>query len=280
LGVKYVLEGGVRKAADQVRITVQLADATTGTELWAERYDRPLGNVFALQDEIVRRIVTTLNLQLSLSRQGVLIPRTTDNFEAYDDLLRGTHYWLSISTDGNAKARLIFEKAIALDPNYALAYALLGRNYVDGDVHLLSPDPNGLELAFQKGQQAIARDDSLPEAHILLAMIYDIRGQLGQAATEAQRSIALDPNDAAAYATLALVMNAMGKPAEALVAAEQAIRLSPLTTVYLVQLGWAYTQLGRYDEAILVLKRDLPFSDLLWEHVIGRAGASRNKPQG
>jgi adenylate cyclase len=89
LGVKYVLEGSVRKAAEQVRITVQLADATTGAEIWAERYDRPLRDVFALQDEIVRRIVTTLNLQLALSQKGFVIPRTTENLEAYDDLLRG-----------------------------------------------------------------------------------------------------------------------------------------------------------------------------------------------
>jgi adenylate cyclase len=85
LGVKYVLEGSVRKAGDRVRITARLADATTGAELWAERYDRPLRDVFALQDEIVRRIVTTLNLQLALSQQGFLIPRSTENLEAYDD---------------------------------------------------------------------------------------------------------------------------------------------------------------------------------------------------
>jgi tetratricopeptide (TPR) repeat protein len=117
------------------------------------------------------------------------------------------------------------------------------------------------------GQQAIARDDSLPGAHSLLAMIYDLQGQLDQAATEARRSIALDPNDADGYNALALVMNAMGKPAEALVAAEKLIRLDPLITVWLYQLGTAYTQLGRYEEAIPVLKRDLAFSDLLWEHV-------------
>ena len=97
LGVKYVLEGSVRKAAGQVRITVQLADATTGDELWAERYDRPLHDVFALQDEIVRRIVTTLNLQLALSQKGILIPRTTENLEAYDDLLRGTEYFIQLN---------------------------------------------------------------------------------------------------------------------------------------------------------------------------------------
>jgi adenylate cyclase len=89
LGVKYVLQGSVRKAGGEVRITVQLADATTGTELWAERYDRPLRDVFAVQDEIVRRIVTTLNLQLDLTQKGFMLPRSTENLEAYDDFLRG-----------------------------------------------------------------------------------------------------------------------------------------------------------------------------------------------
>ena len=99
LGVEYVLEGSVRKAADRVRITVQLADTSTGAELWAEHYDRPLRDVFALQDEIVRRIVTTLNLQISLSRRGLVYPRSTENLEAYDDLLRGTEYLMSLTRD-------------------------------------------------------------------------------------------------------------------------------------------------------------------------------------
>jgi TolB-like protein/Tfp pilus assembly protein PilF len=270
LGVKYVLEGGVRKATDQVRITVQLADATTGTELWAESYDGRLGNVFALQDEIVRKIVTTLHLQLTLAQQGYLIPRTTDNFTAYDNVLRGAHYFLTFTTDGNAKARQMFEKAIALDPNYAEAYALLGWTYLEADVLLLSPDTNSLELAFQMGQQAIARDDSLPVAHRLLAEIYAHQGQYDQAATEAKRSIALDPNFPNSYSDLADLMNTTARPAEALVAAKKAMRLDPLnpaTSGYLYQLGLAYTLLGRYEEAIPLLKRDLALSDSLWDHV-------------
>jgi len=126
LGVKYVLEGGVRKAGGQVRITVQLADGTTGEELWAERYDRPLRDVFALQDEIVRRIVTTLNLQLTLAQQGLLIRRTTENLEAYDDLLRGAHYFMTLTKDGNAKARHMLEKAIALDPKLCIGICATG----------------------------------------------------------------------------------------------------------------------------------------------------------
>ena len=151
LGVKYVLEGSVRKAGDQVRITARLVDATTGAELWAERYDRPLRDVFGLQDEIVRRIVTTLNLQLALAQRGVLIPRSTENLEAYDDLLRGVEDFLPFTRDGNAKSRLMFEKAIGLDPKYALAYAFLGWNYFDGVQFGFDSDPNGLMLALGNG---------------------------------------------------------------------------------------------------------------------------------
>jgi tetratricopeptide (TPR) repeat protein len=215
----------------------------------------------------VHRIVTTLNLQLTLRRQGVLVPRTTDNSEAYDDLLRGLHYFLTLTPDGNAKAREMFEKAIALDPHYAAAYDLLGENYLCADVFLLSPDTNNLELAFKMGQQAIALDDSDPAAHNLLAGVYTRTGQYDQAASELRRSIALDPNFAGAYDLLARVMNDTGRPAEALVTAEKAIRLNPLFAPFLEQLGTAYTRLGRYEEAIPVLKRGLASSDLLWEHV-------------
>jgi tetratricopeptide (TPR) repeat protein len=258
----------VRKIGDQVRITVQLADATTGAELWAERYDRPMKDIFALQDKIVRRIVTTLNLQLSLAQQGFPVPRTTENLEAYDNVLRGTEYLLTFTKDGNAKARQMFEKAITLDPKYAAAYAGLGSNYFLGQALLLSPDPRGLERAFQLLQQAIALDDSLSVAHSILAEIYVQNGQDAEAVTEAERGIALDPNSALAYSSLADVMNNMWKPAEALVAAEKGMRLDPRNNGrYLVQQGWAYTQLGRYEEAIPLLKQDLARSNFLWDHV-------------
>jgi TolB-like protein/cytochrome c-type biogenesis protein CcmH/NrfG len=269
LGVKYVLGGGVRKAGDQVRITVQLADATTGEELWAERYDRPLRDIFALQDEIVRRIVTTLDLQLTLAQRGLLIPRTTDNLEAYDDVLRGTEYRLSETKDGNAKARQMFEKAIALDPKYARAYAGLGLNYFLGWAHLLSPDPNGLERASQLEQQAIALDDSLSPAHHSLAVIYVHKGHYDQAVTEAERAIALDPNSPVGYFCLAEVMNNTARPAEALAAVEKAMRLDPRNRDnYLLEQGVAYTHLGRYEEAIPALKRDLALTNNLWDHVL------------
>jgi tetratricopeptide (TPR) repeat protein len=256
--VKYVLGGGVRKAGDQVRITVQLADATTGEELWAERYDRRMKDVFALQDEIVRRIVTTLNLQLTLAQQGFLASRTTENIDAYDDVLRGTEYLLTFNKDGNAKARQMFEKAIELDPKYADAYSSLGSNYWFGWALQLSPDPNALDRASQLARQAIALDESLPRAHIVLSYTYLYKRQYDQAATEAERAVALDPNSALGYEALATIVGESGKPGETVDFAEKAIRLDPQGRYrYLGYEGWAYTQMGRYAEAIPIFKLNL-----------------------
>jgi TolB-like protein/DNA-binding winged helix-turn-helix (wHTH) protein/predicted Zn-dependent protease len=255
LGVRYVLEGSVRKAADRVRVTVQLADTTTGAEMWAEHYDRPLRDVFALQDEIVRRIVTTLNLQIGLSKQGVVIPRSTENLEAYDDLLRGTEYLLSFTRDGNAKARQMLEKAIELDPRYSLAHAFLGLNYYLASALSFDRDPDTLERSLYLARQAVALDDSLAFAHSVLAQTYVAKEQYEQALTEAQRCIALDPNAAFGYSVLGVVLAIQGSPSEAIAAIEKAMRLDPRNSVnYLWVEGWAYTFLGRWDRAVAALK--------------------------
>jgi adenylate cyclase len=268
LGVKYVLGGSVRKAGEQVRITVQLADASTGAELWAERYNRPLRDVFAVQDEIVRRIVTTLDLQLNLAQQGVLIPRSTESLEAYDDLLRGMEYFSSGTKSGNLKARQMFEKAIELDPKYAMAYAALGENYYVGWILLFNPEPNGLEQALRMEQQAVALDDSLSGAHSVLAAIYVMEGQDDQAVTEAQLGVALDPNSASGYLWLAEVLDSLWKPAEGLVAAEKAVRLDPRNPdQYLSVHGWAYTMLGQWENSIVALKRySARYPEDFWSH--------------
>jgi adenylate cyclase len=266
LGVKYVLQGSVRKAGGQVRITVQLADASSGAELWAERYNRSLRDVFAVQDEIVRRIVTTLNLQLNLAQQGIVIPRSTENLEAYDDVLRGTEYLFSFTKSGNTKARQMFERAIKLDPKYAAAYVLWGHNYyLAGNL-----EPNGLKQALHMEQQALALDDSLSAAHSALALIYEAEGQNDQAVTEAQRGIALDPNSSTGFLALAEVLNVQLKPAAALTAADKAMRLDPRNyEMYLFQQGFAYTQLGNWKEAASALKVfSASHPDHLWSHVL------------
>src|SRR5216683_3838919 len=268
LGVKYILEGSVRKEADQVRTTAQLVDATSGADLWAQHYDRPLRDIFALQDEIVQRIATTLNLQLTLEERGILVRKQTDNLDAYDNFLRGMEYYYSFTKDGNAKARQMFEKAIELDPKYADAYAWLGQNYFIGWGNLWSP-ANALDRAFQLAQQAIALDDSRPFPHTVLGTIYLFKRQYAEAFTEAQRAIALGPNDASGYEWLAWIMNNTRRRAEAIDLAEKAMRLDPRNhDRYLYIEGWSYTQMGRYEEAVPILKRYLASYALPWQFLL------------
>src|SRR6266851_10417888 len=129
LGVRYVLEGSVQKANNRVRINVQLIDATTSGHLWAERYDRELQDIFALQDEVTQRVVAALQVKLAEGEQEHLVRKNTDNVEAYDSLLRGRTYYLRYTKEANAQARQMFEHAIELDSQYADAYTGLGATY-------------------------------------------------------------------------------------------------------------------------------------------------------
>jgi adenylate cyclase len=262
LGVKYVLEGSVRKADNQVRITAQLVDATTGDHLWAEHYDRPLRDIFSLQDEIVQRIVTTLNLQLTLEERGLLFKKRTASLEAYDDFLRALEYTLSITKDGNEKARQALEKAIALDPKYSDAYAELGSVYFIDVVSQWTRDPHVFDQIFQAAQKAITFDDSNAFAYTLLSTAYMfVKKDYDQSLTAAERAIAIDPNSARGCASLAYVLEYSGRPAEGIQAVEKAMRLDPRNSEvppgYLVLKAQGYTLMGRYGEAIPFFKEYL-----------------------
>jgi adenylate cyclase len=268
MGVRYVLEGSVLKSGDQLRINAQLIDATTGYHLWSQRYDRPLKDIFALQDEIVQKIVTTLKLQLSLQEQGYIVRKTTDNLEAYDYYLRGWEYNWRFTKEANAQARQMWEKAVALDPQYAEAYEGLGWTYYR-EWLWWSVDPRNLERALALAQQALALDDSLPNAHSLLSFLYAEKQQYDQALAEGERAIALDSNNADSYANQAAVLNRAGRPEEALRMMEQAMRLNPrYPPFYFWYLGWTYRLTGRYAEAIAALKECISRSpNLMGAHV-------------
>jgi adenylate cyclase len=263
LGVRYALEGSVRKADSQVRITTQLVDATTGYHLWSERYDRPLQDIFALQDEIVQKIVTTLKLQLALWEQGWQVRKTTDNLEAYDSYLRGTEAFARARLDGtkkevNEQARQMFERAIELDPQYAAAYVGLGWTSFQDWFWRWSQDPQTLERALALAQRAMALDDSLPRSHLLAAAVYQFQKQHEQAIAEAQSAIALDPNNADGYVVLGGSLTLAGRPEEGIELTEKAMRLHPhYPIVYLNNLAIAYRLAGRYEEAIAPYKRVL-----------------------
>ena len=288
LGVRYVLEGSVQKAGEHIRIVTQLIDTTTGGHLWSQRYDRPLHDLFALQDEIVQKIVTTLKLQLTLQEQGYVVRKHTDNLEAYDAFLRGQEYHFRFTKEANAQARQLYEKAIELDPQYAEAYARLGWTYWVEWGFRWSADPQTMERALALAQQALALDDSLPTAHSLLSIVYAQKQQYDQAIAEGERAVALDPNDADSYAGQAQVLNFAGRPEEALQSVEQAMRLNPRCPPwYLFQVGLAYRMTGRYAEAIATQKeaisRDPNFSyahlqlasSYLWQWIAQQSPAAQ-----
>jgi adenylate cyclase len=270
MGVRYVLEGSVRKAADQVRVTAQLIDATTGGHLWSQRYDRPFKDIFALQDEIVQKIVTTLKLQLTLREQGFLVRKTTDNLEAYDYYLRGLEHFARRTKEANIQAQQMFEKAIALDPQYAEAHAMLGVVYWWNGANQWSPTPQAWEQAFALGQQAVTLNDSVFAAHVLLGAIYMGKKQYEQATVEAERAISLAPNSSQGYVTLVAVLNVTGQAEKAIEVIKQAQRLDPHSWVlYQMTLGWSYLLTRRHDEAIATQQRVLSRTrDMLDPHLI------------
>jgi len=256
LGVRYLLEGSVRKAGNRVRITAQLVDATTGYHVWAERYDRELKDVFALQDEVTQKIVRVLAVKLTVPEKGRLGRAPTRNLEAYDDVLRGLEYHRRTTKEANADARKMFARAVELDPEYAMAYAALGWAHLQAWQFQWSRDPETLQRAFELAQQAIAHDDSLAGPHSLLGQVYLWRKEHERAIAQAERAVALAPNGADGYETLAEVLAWSGRAEEAIGYIKQAMRLDPqYPFFYLWTLGHAYYLTGRNDEAIATLKK-------------------------
>jgi adenylate cyclase len=264
LGVRYVLEGSVRKAGDQVRLTAQLIDATQDQHLWSERYDRPLQDIFALQDEIRQRIVFALTVKLTPEEQARFKTAPTNNLEAYDYYLRGWQLASRNTKETNVQARQMFEKALELDPQYAGAYTGLGFTYWLEWFSQWSADPQNLARAEEMLQKATALDESLPRAHAALGMVKLLQKQYAQATAEMERALALDPSFAQGYANLSHVLIAVGRPEEAVEAAKKAVRLDPRQFQHLNPLGWAYVITGQYEEAIPVLKKVLTYNPTLW----------------
>jgi adenylate cyclase len=267
LGVRYVLEGSVRRAGDQVRINAQLIDAVTGGHLWAERYDGSVTDVFALQDQVARNIVTALAVRLTGEEQGRQARTETENPQAYDAFLRGWAYYRRNTPDDVGRAVPYLEEAVALDPDYSRAHAALAAVY-STDTENSLPSGTGewiaarLGLTFEELNRRTrhhlgeALRDPVPLAYQVASRQATWQGKHEQAIAEAQRAIALDANDPVGYEAMAVALIYAGQPAEGAEMIGRAMRLDPhYTHEYLYWLGLAQFGLGRLDEAAASLTR-------------------------
>jgi adenylate cyclase len=212
LGVRYVLEGSIRKGVDKIRITAQLIDATMGHYLWAERYDRDLKDIFALQDEITLKIISALQVKLTVGEQARMTAKGTKNLEAYLKLMQASEAWGGLNKEGNALARKLVEEVIALDSNYAMAYLRLSATHLMDLTYGTTESPEkSLRRAEECVQKALFLDDSSPEAHAFLGRIYLTKRQYEKAIAEGEQALALGPNSDFVQAALAFSLYQAGR---------------------------------------------------------------------
>jgi adenylate cyclase len=259
LGVRYVLEGSVRRSEEQLRITAQLVDTKTGNHLWAERYDRKLKDIFALQDEITFKVIAALQVKLTDGEQALVTAWGTDNFEAYAKFLQGIEYARRFNAEGNLLARKMAEEIIALDPGYPQGYRLLGGTHMMDVWFGLSKSPGrSLAEAVRLYQKAIAINPSAAVTRGLLGIVYTMMRQHEKGIAQLQKAIALNPNVADNHAFFGFVLHLNGRHKEALVEIKKAIRLNPFPrSFYFMYLGNAYMYERMYDDSIAAFKMAL-----------------------
>ena len=263
LGVRYVLEGSVRRAGDRVRITAQLVDAATGHHLWAEQYDREMKDIFALQDEITIKILTAMRVKLTEGEQARREERRgPQNLDSYLKLLEGSGYLQSFNIESNILARRMAEEAIALSPESPVGYFLLASTHMmDYWLGSTKSPQESIEKAIELAQKSLALDDTLARPHGLLSHLYSTKREHEKAIAEGERAVALDPGGADVHAWYAMSLTYACKPEEAIALFQKAIRLNPFgPTWYFLQFGNALRMTGRFNEALWAFKKALQVS--------------------
>jgi adenylate cyclase len=252
LGVQFVLEGSVRKSGNMVRVNAQLVDAMTGHHVWADRYDREVEEIFAVQDEITQTIVATLAGRLEEATREAAKRKSTESLAAYDYVLRGDEDLWLYTKERTARSRDMYSKALELDPRYARAYVGVACSYASDWGFLWGEDPDeDLNRAFEYAQKAVALDDTESRAHWVIAKVQVFRKEYAQARRHQQRAVALNPNDADALAEGSYVVSLLGDHQEAIELGEKAVRLNPYYPVwYLTFLGGNYYAAQRYGDAV------------------------------
>jgi TolB-like protein/Tfp pilus assembly protein PilF len=271
LGVRYVLEGSVRKAGSRVRITAQLIDVVTDRHLWSQRFDRELRDIFEVQDEITQSIVAALDVTLLDGEQASLWRKTTKNPEAYDLFLKGKGcYRNTLNLKGCAKARTFYDQAISLDPKFTGAIVALAFMYLyEGRFGLTQSPEVSLEKGCRLANEAILLDESLADAHSAIAIYHLLSNDHDQALAEAERAVELAPGSAEVIAHLASIQNYMGHPAKAIETINEAMTQAPSYPVFFKRiLGESYLLMSRFEDALEILEESLEgASESVFTHV-------------
>ena len=251
LGVNHVLEGSVRREGERLRINAQLINAITGHHVWAERFDRELTDVFALQDEVIKKIVTAMKVELTDAEKGGLEKRYTDSIEAYDLFLKGQRAFFEFTREGNQAARDFYREAVELDPKFARAWANLGwthaRDYQDGWSE--SPE-DSLDTALTLAKKASNLDPTSSQVHWVLGQVLLFRQEYERALEAVRKAIELSPGNADARILLARILAFSGDPKESIRLIEEAMRINPYYPMqYQMNAGIAYFASGDYVKA-------------------------------
>jgi adenylate cyclase len=261
LGVQYVLEGSVQRSADRIRINAQLIDALTGLHIWAERYDRDLIDLFALQDEITMRILTAVRVKLTEGEISSSYSKYFSRKQGFDcslKLMEAAKYAGHVTIEDNIVARRLIEEAISMCPENPVCYAQLGWVYVNDFWLDRTKSQETLEKGYELEKKALAMDDSLPLAHIWLSFIYIFKREYDKAIAEAERAVALDPSGSEAYSQYASTLLFAHRPEEAIPMFQKAIRLNPNASTYTFAfLGHAFRNAGRFEQSISAYKKSL-----------------------
>ncbi len=228
LGVAYVVEGSVRKVGNRVRITAQVVEAASGNHIWAERYDRDLEDIFALQDEITQTIVGAVEPELSAAERERAARKPPGSLDAWETYQRGLWHLWGFTKDGMAEAQRVLRRARELDPGFATAYAFESyAHYLDVILGYAEAPGESLEAASTAAKQALALDDKDPVAYFALGRVYMLQGKHDASIAELETSLALSPSFAQAHHGLGAALMLSGRLEEAAEALDKAIRLSP-----------------------------------------------------
>lgn len=251
LGVKFVLEGSVRRAGNRVRINAQLIDVSSGGHIWADRFDREVADVFAVQDDVVKRIVDALEVSLQGDEETRLSRTERIDPEAYDALLRGLEKLRRFTRETNLEARAYFERAVQLEPSFARALADLALTYsLEAEQNWGDDAPAAAKRGLDLALKAEEMDPDMAQGQFVLTVAYRAKGMWKESLAASRRAVELDPNYADGYATLAISLNYGGYPEDALIAVGRATQLNPTKPFFYVWTeGQSHYLLGNYERA-------------------------------